>query len=171
MKNDYPEQLPLARTEQLIVKEVDDEVLVYDLKTDRAHCLNRTAGLVWKNCNGTTTIVDIAKSIESETGQTLDSHVIWLALDELRKFNLLDRLSFPPVYLAGVNRRQLMRTLGVAAIALPVIMSIAAPAAEAQGSTVTPGGCAARDKALCGGTTCTGGLTNCNRVGSSCVCN
>ena len=43
MKNDRPEQLPKARTEQLIVKEVDGEVLVYDLTTDRAHCLNDTA--------------------------------------------------------------------------------------------------------------------------------
>jgi len=48
MNNHHPAQLPLARKDQLIVKEVDDEVLVYDLKTDQAHCLNKTAALVWK---------------------------------------------------------------------------------------------------------------------------
>ena len=43
---------PVARTESLIVKEVDGETLVYDLTTDKAHCLNDTATRVWKNCDG-----------------------------------------------------------------------------------------------------------------------
>jgi hypothetical protein len=32
---------PIARQQGLITEEVSDEVLVYDLNTDRAHCLSR----------------------------------------------------------------------------------------------------------------------------------
>jgi hypothetical protein len=32
---------PTARKDQLIVKELDDETLVYDLERDEAHCLNQ----------------------------------------------------------------------------------------------------------------------------------
>ena len=48
MKNNRPDQLPRARTSELIVKELPDETLVYDLANDKAHCLNHTAALVWK---------------------------------------------------------------------------------------------------------------------------
>ena len=34
------EPLPVARQKDLIVRELSDEVLVYDLNTDKAHCLN-----------------------------------------------------------------------------------------------------------------------------------
>ncbi len=45
--------LPVARHKNLIVKELPDETLIYDLDSDKAHCLNQTAALVWKNCDGT----------------------------------------------------------------------------------------------------------------------
>ena len=40
--------LPRAHTDGLVIKELPNETLVYDLKTDEAHCLNQTAALVWK---------------------------------------------------------------------------------------------------------------------------
>ncbi|MBV9278705.1 MAG: hypothetical protein JOZ41_01360, partial [Chloroflexi bacterium] len=43
---------PRARKNGLIVRELEDEVLVYDLERHRAHCLNRAAGLVWKHADG-----------------------------------------------------------------------------------------------------------------------
>jgi hypothetical protein len=127
MKNDRPEQLPLARTEQLIVKEVDDEVLVYDLADDKAHCLNDTAAKVWKNCDGKNSVAEISAALGNETGVAIDEGVVWLALDQLEKFKLLAEVPAAPAVFAGMSRRQLMRTLGVAAIALPVVVSIIAP--------------------------------------------
>jgi hypothetical protein len=145
MKDDRREQLPLARTERLIVKEVDDEVLVYDLKNDKAHCLNDTAAKVWKNCDGKNSVSEISASLLKENGVPVDEGVVWLALDQLEKFRLLDEVPTAPKIFAGMNRRQLMRNLGVAAIALPVIISIAAPPAEAQTSCgqncTNPGDC------------------------------
>lgn len=37
--------LPAVRHEGLIVQELSDEVLIYDLDRDKAHCLNPTADL------------------------------------------------------------------------------------------------------------------------------
>jgi hypothetical protein len=127
MKDDHPTELPLARTEQLIVKEVDDEVLVYDLKTDQAHCLNDTAAKVWKNCDGKNSVAEISAALGNETSVAIDEGVVWLALDQLEKFKLLEQVPIAPAVFAGMSRRQLMRTLGVAAIALPVVVSIISP--------------------------------------------
>ena len=39
--------LPKARQEQLTVRELPDETVVYDLARHKAHCLNPTAALIW----------------------------------------------------------------------------------------------------------------------------
>src|SRR6185503_15133397 len=154
MKNDRPEQLPLARTEQLIVKEVDDEVLVYDLKTDQAHCLNKTAALVWKKCDGRATVENIAGSLANEINVAKDERIVWLALDQLEKFNLLESAATQPGFLPRINRRQLVRTIGVATLALPVIFSIASPrpveaASPCSNPMGRPGGCPCATDAQC----------------------
>jgi hypothetical protein len=160
MKDDRPEQLPLARTEQLIVKEVDDEVLVYDLANDKAHCLNDTAARVWKSCDGKNSVTDISTSLAKEAGVAIDEGVVWLALDQLKKFKLLEQVPTAPTVFAGMSRRQLMRSLGVAAIALPVIISIAAPTAEAQASCAgssRPNQCPCGNDGQCASNHCVGG--------------
>ena len=141
MINDRPEQLPLARTEQLIVKEVDGEVLVYDLKTDQAHCLNNTAAKVWKNCDGEKSVSDITAALSIDSGTPVDEGVVWLALNQLETFALLDKAPTAPSAFAGVSRRQLMRVLGVAAIALPVVSKILAPTAAEAASKFPPNTC------------------------------
>lgn len=130
---------PLARQSSLIVKEVDDETLIYDLETDKAHCLNSTAARVWKSCDGKKTVTDIALQLSSSCNSSVDEKVVWLALDQLEKFKLLDEpLSRP----TGFSRRQVVRTLGIAAIVLPMVTSLVVPTAAQQGSpSVPPGGC------------------------------
>jgi hypothetical protein len=163
MKEHHLNQLPKARTEQLIVKEVDDEVLVYDLKTDQAHCLNKTAAIVWRNCDGASTVDNIASSAGKEINADLGNDVICLALDQLEKFHLLENVPMRPTYLAGMSRRALMRNLGVAAVALPVILSIAAPtaveAASCNTPTGRPGGCPCTLNSQCASNNCLGNNT------------
>jgi len=139
MKNDYPEQLPLARTEQLIVKEVDDEVLVYDLTNDQAHCLNKTAALVWRKCDGQTTVQDIARSLQQSNTDAVDERLVWLALDEMKRFNLLAVSPVKPLELSGLSRRRLMQAMGVAAIALPAVISIVSPTPAQAASPCSAG--------------------------------
>jgi hypothetical protein len=138
--NKRDSQLPLARTEKLIVKEIDDEVLVYDLVSDKAHCLNYTSALVWKNCDGTKSVSEINARLAEHSDTPIDERVVWLALDQLERFKLLDQVAPRPSHLSSMNRRQLVRTMSVAALALPVIVSIAAQPAYAQASCLTPTG-------------------------------
>jgi hypothetical protein len=121
------ELLPLARTDALVIKELHDEVLVYDLKRDKAHCLNETSAFIWKHCDGEMRVEQLARLLESELGLPVDEDVIWLALGQLRRFHLLEEgKSF---VMMKVSRRDLVGKYLPAALALPVILSIAAPAA------------------------------------------
>ena len=135
------EKCPLARTDALIVKEFADETLVYDLTTDKAHCLNLTAARVWKGCNGERTVAELCELIEAETGTSVKQEMVWLALDQLENFRLLSDAPVRSFQLTGMSRRNLVKRIGIAALALPVIISITAPPAQAQGSGAPPGGC------------------------------
>jgi len=128
--------LPRARQASLIIKEVDDETLVYDLDADKAHCLNSTAAQVWKSCDGKTPVEEIASQL-SPDGAPVNENLVWLALDQLEKFKLLDEAPAKPAMLAGLNRRQMVARLGIAAAALPAIVSIVTP----QASLRPPGVC------------------------------
>ena len=131
---------PLARKKGLVVKEVSEEVLVYDLDRDKAHCLNQTAALVWKYCDGHTSVARIAKSLEKDLHAPVDQKVVWYALLQLGKDHLLEERLIPPPIIAGMNRRDMIRALGLAAVvAVPVVTSIVAPT-PAQAATCTPSG-------------------------------
>lgn len=132
---------PVARTESLIVKEVDGEMLVYDLTTDKAHCLNDTAARVWKNCDGRKSVSEISAVLSAESNTSVKDEVVWLALDQLEKFKLLEEAPARPAFLAGMTRRQMVARLGIVAVALPAIVAIVAPDAQAQNSQIQPGGC------------------------------
>ncbi|HAF25007.1 MAG TPA: hypothetical protein DCK93_19230, partial [Blastocatellia bacterium] len=82
--------LPLARQESLVIKELPDETLVYDLREDKAHCLNQTAARVWKSCDGQTTVSEIARALGGKINSRSDEDIVWLALDQLQKFKLLE---------------------------------------------------------------------------------
>jgi len=137
--NKRDSQLPLARTEKLIIKEIDDEVLVYDLVSDKAHCLNHTAALVWKHCDGNKSVSQIAASLTDDIGKPVDEKIVWLALDDLNKFDLLQTAPIRPLAFGGLNRRQMIRAASVAAIALPVVVSIIAPTPAMAASPCSAG--------------------------------
>ena len=57
---------PLARHIGLLVEELPGELLIYDLAQNKAHCLNRTAAFVWQQCNGHTTVQQMAAGLHQE---------------------------------------------------------------------------------------------------------
>lgn len=117
---------PIARQNGLVVQEMPDEVLVYDLDTNKAHCLNGSAALVWKSCDGSNSVADIVKSFESNGGGKVTEDFVWLAIDQLNENNLLEGKVAPRF--AGQSRRQVLKTIGLASmVALPVIASLVAP--------------------------------------------
>ena len=121
--------LPMMRREDLVIDEMPDEVLVYDLERHKAHCLNLTAALVWKNCDGRSTPREIARRLEKELQAPCPEDVVWLALRQLKSLHLLEQpIALPLGRLAGISRRQMVRTLGLAAaVALPLVISIVSP--------------------------------------------
>lgn len=126
--------LPRARTEEMIVRELEDEVLVYDLRRQKAHCLNRTSAFVWKHCDGRTTTRQMKRLLEREFATSVDEDIVWLALSQLRRFHLLEDGSRIGTGMK-VSRRDLVRKYLPAALAVPLILSIAAPASVQAAST------------------------------------
>ena len=117
-----------------MVHEFPDEVVIYDLERNKAHCLNQTSGFVWRHCDGQTSVAKIAKMLGAQTQTSVDEAVVWLALDQLVGYNLLQERMDLPLGMNRISRRQLVRTLGTAAIVAPLVISIVAPTA-AQAAT------------------------------------
>jgi hypothetical protein len=152
-------QYPVARKNGLVIQEVPDEVLVYDMDADRAHCLNKTAAAVWKSCDGNNSVSDISKLVGAELGNNVSDDLVWLAIDQLSENSLLDG-SIEPKF-AGQSRREVLKKIGFASIvAVPVIASLVAPKSVLAATScrcVANGDCTLQT--TCASTTvCTGGF-------------
>jgi hypothetical protein len=126
-----------ARAEGLVIQELPDEVLVYDLDRHRAHSLNRTAALVWRHCNGRTTVDQMAALLEHELAAPVGEEAIWIALQRLARAHLLSERAPVLSRTTGSSRRALLRGLAMMG-GLAVITSIAAPKAHAAASLGAP---------------------------------
>jgi hypothetical protein len=150
-------RIPSARKDGLVVRNVDDEVLVYDTKRHKAHCLNTTAALVWRLCDGKSNPDVIAEKMERELNQTVSTDIVNLALSDLAAAHLLLETTTPGK--SGVTRRQIMRALAIGvAIAIPAVTTIVTPTASHAGTCVDSGGsCTSSSECcsgLCAGITC-----------------
>jgi hypothetical protein len=152
--------IPAARKTELVIQEADGETLVYDLKSHKAHCLNKTAALVWKYCDGTHTAARVAQRLEEELGAKVSSEVVWLAVARLENSKLLEESRERPPALTRMSRREMARRLGLAtAIALPFIASINAPAAiQAATCAGVEQPCGGVNPPCCAGLICFNGL-------------
>lgn len=161
--------LPKARTEGLIINELTDEVLVYDLRRDKAHCLNPTAAAVWRLCDGQSTAAQIAGRLLSEPGadrgpqassslrvvdatgphgdhqrpkavSEVDEQLVWLALEQLGRDHLLEERMRWPAAIPRMSRREAIGRLGIgAAIAVPLVISLTAPMPAQAGTCLAKG--------------------------------
>lgn len=130
-------KLPLAKTADIVVQTLGKEVLIYDLNTHKAFNLNETSAIVYQACDGISTIDEL------RVKTNFSDDIIFLALDELKKENLIeeDKSFISPFN--GMSRREVIRKVGLASmIALPVISSLIAPIAamaQSAGNCVNPG--------------------------------
>lgn len=151
---------PRARRTGLNIQELPDETLVFDTENEQANCLNATAALVWKHADGTRSVADIAAQMAQTLDAPVDARIVWYALAQLSKKNLLrERAPTPPEY-AVMSRRAFLTKAGIvgAAVAIPVIVSIIAPTpAHAQSGCVDIGG-GCLSNAQCCSNCCSGGL-------------
>ena len=149
---------PEARTSDLVTQQLPDELLIYDQNRHKVHCLNSTAALIWKHCDGQTSVSEMANKLQHETQVAVDEEIVWLGLKQLAGRGLLQKRVTLPARFTAVSRREAIQRIGVvSALAIPVIMSITAPEAHAQAT------CLPRDSACTANTQCCSG--NCRGNG------
>ncbi|GJG86404.1 hypothetical protein tb265_15850 [Gemmatimonadetes bacterium T265] len=108
---------------------IEDQVLVYDARTDRTHLLDHATGTVLDLLEEggrppEALVVELGRRID----RPADDALVTLALDELRKAELLDE-DRSPAPLNEVSRRQLLRRaglVGATALLVPTIVSLTA---------------------------------------------
>jgi hypothetical protein len=126
---------PIIRQEDLVVQDLNNEVLIYDLKRDKAFCLNETAAIVWRACDGSNTVGAIGRQLGSEDAA-------WLALNDLRNLKLIEHTITTPSKFKGMSRREVLTKISIGSIlALPMIAALYAPAAAQAGSDLASATC------------------------------
>lgn len=122
------EKKPKSRRDDLILQELPDELLVYDQKTHRAHCLNAPAASVFRLADGSRSVLEIARDAGASLGASLGEDVAWLALEELDANDLLETPLSRDV--PHPTRREVLAVgaaSGAAAVLLPMVLGITAP--------------------------------------------
>lgn len=132
---------PQARTQDLLVERIDDELVVYDLYDKQVHCLGPLATSIFELCDGQRSSSELALAASAGTGRTVTGEEVAAALAELDEHGLLVRPTL--AVHNGLSRRDMMRKsarLGAAVAAVPLITSVVAPTA-AMALNGIPTGC------------------------------
>ena len=135
---------PSARKDGLVIRELENETLVYDQRIDKAYCLNQTAALVWKSCDGEKQPADIARLLTREFKAQVPEEFVRVAIQQLEQDNLLEHQGVTGTRRNRLSRREVMRRIGLTtAIALPVITALVVPTAATAASCacISPGDC------------------------------
>src|SRR2546423_10979264 len=106
--------LPEARRYHLVVQDVGDEVIVFDQERHLAHSLNRTLALVWRHCDGQTSVPTLAALVAREIGLPADEEVVWAALERLERAQLLVAPVARLTPTSVVTRRDFVRNVALA---------------------------------------------------------
>jgi len=126
---------PKTRNENIVVQEMEKEILIYDLKDDKALCLNEMSALIYQLCDGKNSVAEINQALNKTLNQSISEDLIWLALNDFKRDNLLEEGEWLEIDFSGLSRRQVIRKVGLASlIMLPVISSVVAPVSAAAAS-------------------------------------
>jgi len=142
---------PVGRKTDIVVQELDGEVLIYDLKTNKALCLNPTSAAIWNACDGTRDVDQLRQVASESLKAPVDDAMIWLAIDQLQKENLVSDAPDTQEFFGKTSRREVIKRIGLGtAIALPIIASIVAPGALRAASGGLPSGTPSGTASLAG---------------------
>lgn len=146
---------PRARHERLLVRNLGDEVLVYDLDRFVAFCLNRPAAAVWRRCDGETSVERIATAVAADLEAPFETDAVQCALEALGRRGLLEPGTGERA--SGRSRREWLGALGRAgleAALVPTVLAVVAPSPAEAATVVTKADCTARTAPNCGGNPC-----------------
>ena len=133
-----PSCMPLARVKDIIIQEIDNECLVYDLQTNKALCLNSVSADIWKYCDGISTVQEVAEIIGRQMNIKLDEDFIWLTINDLEKKGLLENKVLKPAEFENISRREVLLKYALPTLVLPLVGSIVAPTAVNAASVACP---------------------------------
>lgn len=122
---------PCARSERLLIENIDDETVIYDEESKTAHALKPLAAAVFLYADGKNSLGEIAELASYRLGTAVSEAQISEAVTELDECALLD----VPELEDGVSRRDALKRFGAVGVAAGagtmLISSIAAPVAFA----------------------------------------
>lgn len=168
---------PRQRREGLVVQELPEETLVYDLERHRAHCLEAVAAAVWEASDGHRTVEQIAARAAKRIGRPVPEEAAWLALRRLGRARLLETPVAAPVTGRFTSRRDWVKK--AALFGGLSVLSITAPTAAQAATCVSQTTCAGLQNRFCNSAPCctTGPNpappgTTCQKVGNlnNCSC-
>lgn len=151
-------RFPLARTRDLITQNLEDELLIYDCRINKALSLNKVSKFVWENCDGSNDLSALAEKIGRSLSHPITEEAIWMAIDQLKKEDLMESVGEESTRFDGISRRELIRKVGLtSAVALPMICAIIAPsAAHAQSIGLLANGTSCSANSECSSNKCQG---------------
>jgi hypothetical protein len=137
----HTQSCPTARSNDLIVEDHNDELLVYDRRSDVAHCLSRVATLLWQNCDGKTDVDALIRLVDAQMSPVDAEDLTLRALTELADKGLLETGHDAKTTVSRRVILQRMAGAGMAALATPLVISAAVPTAAAAKSPpcISPG--------------------------------
>jgi Coenzyme PQQ synthesis protein D (PqqD) len=134
---------PKPRSTRLLVEELVDELLIYDVERNEVHCLNGAAVRVWQLCDGERTVPEIARDLNSDFDPDQAETLVWSALDQFAERHLLEEVEAEPLEVhkpegmtplevhkpEGMTRRQMLLRVSMVVGLLPLVDSIVSPEA------------------------------------------
>jgi hypothetical protein len=160
--NGFDDARPVARTEAMIVEELEGDLIIYDTASNKAHALNPLAARIWKHCDGERTVSDLTALFAAET----PADAVANCLSQLERLRLLNAGSLGSADVGVLSRRQLLRKVAIGAAAtavmVPIVTSILAPSAMATAS------CQALNATCSGGKPCCPPLV-CSATTGKCI--
>jgi len=124
----------------VLCHKLDDQVMVYDPRDNAVHLLDPTTACVMDLLNeGGRTVEEITAEVAVRTGFQPSPGLLMLALEELRKANLLDEREERRKPLSGevMFRRGMLKKVaaaGAATLLVPMIVTLSPGTAQAQSS-------------------------------------
>lgn len=131
-------KLPQLRTQNLVITELEEESLIYDLDVNKAFCLNETARLVMNQCDGTKSVDQALGIINRQLKTKMSADMVWLVVSQLKDANFIEKDYEIPIQTNRVSRRKILNAAASLGVALPIITSLIVPTAlHAQSSCLT----------------------------------
>ncbi len=129
-----------SRTENIVVQKLGNEVLAYDLKTNKAYSLNDPSALIYQLCDGSRTIDQIIGELNKQLTHKVNSEFVWYAIHQLQKNSLISETQPVKTGFEGLTRREAVKRVGFATLAaLPIISMVTAPTSLMAQSNCLPG--------------------------------